>query len=186
MFLAGHTFESRGPAMPVTTDAAQKYIDEYVPELNGLVTQGAHEEAINFANQAFSEVNQRFPEDEREPVLKKVYEGRGLAESKMIMEGALSTRDSGDFLRSIGALSAAVDYMRTDLISGQLSDRGFIIAECFEVAEMALLKKKAWERIAESQVTLVTSDLKVVRYTSPRDSEIRNMQSKIVRHLINL
>ena len=175
-----------GMTTPGINERAQGFISQFVEEMIGKMRKGREVEAIHTATGRFIIAAEQFSGDDLSVVRKKIYEGRANAQGHLIERGSLRIRPNGDKLRSYCVLSEAADLMRADFESGQVTGRGDTIAECFGYAEMELLQRKVVEKVAGQRLEVVYGDtLKPTRrFSTPADSEIRDMQRQILGMLI--
>lgn len=186
-FLAGESpSDILNLSRPTPTKEAGEFIDEFVPVIQGFLDRREGEDAIKYASKSLSLVAKKFSADQLIIVKQKVLAARGSAQGHLVEKGALRSLPFGDKLRSYCVLSAATDYMRADLESGQITDRGRTIAECFGYAGMSVLQQKAVEKYFGQRLEILYHDSlrPIPKFSTPKDPEIRRLQREILGRLI--
>ena len=119
-----------------------------------LAERGRIREAVDLESLRIAEINKIFTSDEASAGKYVYYRVRAYAQDWFAEKGPLSTKPRGDLGRSYLHLSAALDYMRTDVEYGYATpDYGFKIGDCLAAAGMPKLQRlsllKAWGRDIE-------------------------------------
>lgn len=165
-----------------STPELDEFIETYVTRVNSLNRSGKAEEAIHFSTDSLILVTEQFSGDQLVLARKKIFEGRGLTHGRLL-EGDFSNEPDGTKLKGFCGLSAATDLMRADLESGYVTGRGEVIAASFGHAGMGLLARKAIEKVGGQRFSkaMPRPDRK---FPSPRDDELKSVQTNIIQVLM--
>lgn len=103
-------------------------------------------EAVNFVMQRAKIATNELPESDLRGVFISAYYTRASIQDSMVHGGQLRRLPSGNYLRSLNRLSAAADFMRSDIVRRYATERcAILIAECFDEAEMSPLQRVVME-----------------------------------------
>lgn len=166
-----------------STPELDQFIDQYVTGVNRLIRSGGYEKAINSSTTSLVLATEQFSGEQLVLARKKIFEGRAIAQGRLA-EGSFASLPNGDNkLKGFCGLSAATDLMRADLESGYVTGRSESIAACFGYAGMELLVRKAYEKLVGQRLSQALPRL-TKKLASPRDDELRRIQTSIIQVLI--
>ncbi|OGD88600.1 hypothetical protein A3D81_00905 [Candidatus Curtissbacteria bacterium RIFCSPHIGHO2_02_FULL_40_17] len=164
---------------------ARELVINVQQETETMVLAGESMTAIKRIDGALGESMQSFTEDDLRGIRVKLFLARARAQGYLVEKGGLSSIPHGQKLRSLCSLSAGLDYMRSDLEYGYVTDLGRTISECFGYAQMQILQHRVIEKIFGGGPQLLHHDtLRPVRRLSvPQDREIADIQRRLVNML---
>lgn len=108
-----------------------------------LVKAEKHFEALDFMNQRLAEAEATLTGDDLLTARRYSFYRRGYVQEHLATYGAYSKLELGHPVRTVAFLSAARDYMLSDLELGAVTDYGLRAAECFGGARLGGLQMSA-------------------------------------------